>query len=181
MVINCYHYPLLTVDQSLGMLDENLLGLCPLIPTWLLTVPAASAALGWLHPRLWWLTAGHLSQPTRSASIHQRWPRPAFLIFPTSLVCLQQRLPQMPKSQRGCWGKGTEAHVLATVICAAQPVSLQLRDPRRIEKLFTGGCLRPRVFTFCSVLSISPCASCQGISLQDGQIKTTGWHLVEFI
>lgn len=52
MVINCYHHPLLTVDQSLGMPDENLLGLCPLIPTWLLTVPAASAALGRLQTSL---------------------------------------------------------------------------------------------------------------------------------
>lgn len=72
------------MDQSLGILDENLLGLCPLIPTWLLTVPAASIALGWLEMETKTLmTNSWASQPANLASILQGWPPLAFLfLFP---------------------------------------------------------------------------------------------------
>lgn len=176
MVINCHHHPLLTADQSLGMLDENLLGLCPLIPTWLLTVPAANTALGWLE-RETLMTNSWASQPANLACILQGWPPLAFLFLSSSYLHLWSTCSRGCHGCQKAWedagGKGSEAHRLMTVIHAAQlgddrqPTegSLQFREPRQRETLRglcweiykTQGCLH-----LCSVLSILLTASCHG-------------------
>lgn len=137
MVINCHHHPLLTVDQSLGMLDENLLGLCPLVPTWLLTATAASAALGWLEMGTLMTNSWHRSQPTLPPSSRTGLHLPAyfsFLTLPRSLVNLLQRLPRMSKSLRGWWEQRDVCGLL-------RPPSWQ-RWPVLLSCWVTGGSLR---------------------------------------
>lgn len=138
------------MDQSLRILDENLLGLCPLIPTWLLTVPAASIALGWLEMETKTLmTNSWASQPANLASILQDWLPLAFLFLFSHLTYIfGQLVAEVDMDAKR--GKGTETHVLTKVMHAAQlggnEDSLQLRELRQGNSLrgFPGPFIRLR-------------------------------------
>lgn len=140
-------HPLLPVDQSAGRLDGNLLGLCPLIPTWLLTVPAASIAFGLLESETKTLmTTSWASQPANLASLLQGWPPCAFLFLLPHRTHIFGPLGAEAREDAGGKGADVSTRVMHAAQLGGNEDSWQPREPRQRNPLrgFPGRFIRPR-------------------------------------
>lgn len=165
-------------------------------------------ALPWAGWRLWWPTAGHLSQSTLLAASRAGLHLPSFLY--SSYLGLWSAWSGGCQGCQKAWeGAGREGRVgpaeaflltqwrvpflLCFWVTGGSPteVSQQLRGPREAgprEKLSEGlygeihktqRCLHLHLVL--SILLTASCLDAPAYHHEDGQIKTTCWYLAKFI
>lgn len=120
MVINCHHHPLLTVDQSVVMLDENLLGPAHWFPPGCSQYPPPLLPWADWSQRLWWLTAGRLSQPTlppRSGAGLHLPSRFSFLISPGARSTCSRGCQGHQKVWKEAGGTGAGVMLMTSLVC----------------------------------------------------------------